>query len=336
MYALPQSTIAQLLFTAPPGLNFASVVGKLEKALARFPASRRALAWDCDDVAMFDLDGSRITLGYTEDLDGEFAACLTVAVGAGMQFPLAPPLAQNREQVCAQIIESLAARFPCDRLDWSETDLRVTPDVIDAMVEDVSRPTSRLGPTRRLTTEHLRDDLAREMSRKGFSELDRLMERMSVELEGRRPQPHDGMMGAGAERVSRSFLEAAARLKARAQSTAPQSGLSLEDGAIPSNDQPDLPKARPADLSRLRQALSRGRLPSATCTAAPPSTQMRLAAHALNCTLTVVYLPIGAALMTYSLLRGEDIRLSGRMMAATGAILTVAEMQFGGAVFSMI
>lgn len=335
MYALPQSTIAQLLFTAPPRLNFASIVEKLEKALTRFPASRRALAWDCDDVAMFDLDGSRIALGYTDDLDGEYAACLTISVGAGTQFPLAAPLAQNRDHICAQIIESLSARFPCDRLDWSETDLRVTPDVIDALVEDISRPESRLGPTRRLTTDHLRADPAPGGAPKGFPELDRLMERMSVELEGRRPQPHNWMKGAVAERASRSFLETAARLKARAQGHMPQSDVSLEDGATPSNDLPHLPKPRSADLSRIRQALHRGG-PMATAPEAPPSTQMRLAVHALNCTLIVVYLPIGAALMTYSLLRGEDIRLSGRMMAATGAILTLSEAQFGSSILSMI
>jgi hypothetical protein len=335
MQTLPQSTIAQLLFTAPPRLNFPTVVEKLEKALTRFPASRRALAWDCDDVAMFDLDGSRIALGYTEDLEGEYAACLTVSVGAGTQFPLAAPLAQNRDQICAQIIESLSARFPCDRLDWSESDLRVTPDVIDALVEDISRPATELGPMRRLTTDHLRLDSAEAAPPKAAAEIDRLMERMSVELEGRRPKSQPWMAGAVAERASRSFLETAARLKSRAQGNLPLTDHSLEESTVASNDAPDLPKPRSADLGRIRQALYRSRS-AATTEAEPSSTQMRLAVHALNCTLTVVYLPVGAALMTYSFFRGEDIRLSGRMMAATGALLTLSEAQFGGTILSMI
>ena len=44
----------------------------------------------------------------------------------------------------------------------------------------------------------------------------------------------------------------------------------------------------------------------------------RLAAHSLDATLLVVALPVGAAMMTYSLVRGGDLRTSGRMMALCG------------------
>ena len=47
---------------------------------------------------------------------------------------------------------------------------------------------------------------------------------------------------------------------------------------------------------------------------------MRLAAHAMNATLIVVWLPLGAAVMTYSLLKGEDIRLTSRLMVLTGCV----------------
>ena len=56
------STIAQLLFVKLPSLNFADLVSELDSALLRCPSLKRSITWDCDDVAMFDLDGARIVL----------------------------------------------------------------------------------------------------------------------------------------------------------------------------------------------------------------------------------------------------------------------------------
>ncbi len=55
------------------------------------------------------------------------------------------------------------------------------------------------------------------------------------------------------------------------------------------------------------------------------STPMRLAVHAMNATLILVWLPLGAAAMAYSLVKGEDIRVSGRLMAVTGTFLAFAQ-----------
>lgn len=51
------------------------------------------------------------------------------------------------------------------------------------------------------------------------------------------------------------------------------------------------------------------------------SLAMRLAAHTMNTTLILVSLPVGASLMTYSLLRGGDMAISGRVMAVTGTVM---------------
>jgi hypothetical protein len=40
-------------------------------------------------------------------------------------------------------------------------------------------------------------------------------------------------------------------------------------------------------------------------------------------------MPVGAAMMTYSILRGEDMRFSGRMMAITGLFLAASQSQMG-------
>jgi len=101
---------------------------------------------------------------------------------------------------------------------------------------------------------------------------------------------------------------------------------------IAANDQPDLPQARSAELAGVRQAL----YPAAEIGQnAPYSTQMRLAVHCLNATLILVYAPLGAAVMTYSVLRGENMALTARLMAVTGTMFALAHSPVGQTVAAM-
>ena len=49
----------------------------------------------------------------------------------------------------------------------------------------------------------------------------------------------------------------------------------------------------------------------------------------MNATLILVWAPLGAAVMTYSVLRGENMRLSARMMAVAGTIFALANSPVG-------
>ena len=87
-------------------------------------------------------------------------------------------------------------------------------------------------------------------------------------------------------------------------------------GFRPGNDRPDIPAPRDPELARLRDALY-----PPEDDAPPPhlvSPQMRLAAHAMNATLIMVALPVGTAMLTYSVLRGENMRLTSAALVATG------------------
>ncbi len=99
---------------------------------------------------------------------------------------------------------------------------------------------------------------------------------------------------------------------------APDAELVLSSAAA--NDRPDLPRRRDEDLARIRAALypEPEALPSETA-------QMRLAAQAMNATLIVVFMPLGVAAMTYSLMKGENIGFSARMMAVTGTLLGLSQ-----------
>lgn len=65
---------------------------------------------------------------------------------------------------------------------------------------------------------------------------------------------------------------------------------------------------------------------AAAAAAAHLSLPARCTAHAFNLALLVTALPLGAAMMVYTFLRGEDLRLSARMVALAGTAVTVTQL----------
>jgi hypothetical protein len=58
---------------------------------------------------------------------------------------------------------------------------------------------------------------------------------------------------------------------------------------------------------------------------APTSAPLRLAAHMIDATLMVLLLPVGAAMMVYSLSRGANLNTSARVMAITGVAMSLIQ-----------
>lgn len=56
------------------------------------------------------------------------------------------------------------------------------------------------------------------------------------------------------------------------------------------------------------------------------SLPLRIATHSINMSLIMTALPIGAAALTYNLLRGEDMTFTARLTTLTGLVLAI----FGG------
>ncbi|AWB48964.1 hypothetical protein HYN69_11055 [Gemmobacter aquarius] len=98
--------------------------------------------------------------------------------------------------------------------------------------------------------------------------------------------------------------------------------------AISANDAPDCPEPLHAHLARVRLALYADGPDHGQPATAPLSPQMRLAAYAMNATLVVVAFPVGAAVTTYSLLRGSDIRLSAQAIAVVASVLGIWQSGF--------
>ncbi len=262
------STIAELLFLDVPNLNFARLVSDLDTVLARFSELDRQLTWDYEDIASFDMPGTRIVLASTEAPRPGIAMSLTLSVGPSH---LPPRLNASPEQefprlrhdaLCSRLVERVRARLNPDAVMWHECEGLVSPEVLDAL--------AYLQP--------------------GVSP---------------RKDPQHPIFNAVDEKSIATLYAAGIRV---------------------ANDMPQLPPPRNPELSRLRAALYPPEVPEASQQASP---QMRLAAYSMNATLIVVALPIGAALMTYSVLRGDNMRMTSRAMVATGLATTLMNSPIG-------
>lgn len=144
--------------------------------------------------------------------------------------------------------------------------------------------------------------------------------------------PADGL-SAPTDPISRSRSRIAAATVAREAAESPELVNLWHDGfdapsapeARAANDQP---AASPCDDERLMRVRAALYDPVEGCDDPAPSVQMRLAVHAMNGTLIAVAAPVGAAVMTYSLLRGEDLRLTARALTLCGALMTMLNLGF--------
>jgi len=98
------------------------------------------------------------------------------------------------------------------------------------------------------------------------------------------------------------------RLVARVEATLDARRTGWERNGGPSAE-PELPLV---DLAGLDEVAAEAR---------PPSSALRLAAHIIDATLMVLLLPVGAAMMVYSLTRGANLTNSARALAVTGVAI---------------
>lgn len=315
MLDAPFSTIAQLVFADPQPLNFARVVGDLHTVLARFRGSSLRIEWDCEDIAMFDLPEARIVLGWNDQPGKGYSACLTVSVGP---LPSAPPTGietDGHESMCSRLIERLQSRFPATAILWHQTDQPVSADLLDALVEK----------------------LPALMELFPFQEPAWMADAMTEPAAPSAPPRHSKAEDITepdpkAETAAQVRPEAPKPLPPREASPRPARHARARLRAKIANDRPQLPRLRNAELSRIRAALYDPLEAALPVMTAP---QIRLASHAMNATLIMVWLPLGAAVMTYGLLKGDDIHLSARLMVATGTIVGLAQSPLGQTVAAM-
>ena len=93
------------------------------------------------------------------------------------------------------------------------------------------------------------------------------------------------------------------------------------------NDLPHLPRAGTERFERLRNMFD-AVVPTIRQDEGPPAYAegtfaSRLSVYVMNSTILLISFPAGMGLLTYNLLRGEDVRVNARMLALTGTAMGV-------------
>lgn len=279
--AFDDSTIAQFVFDRDPALNLSVLVRELDAALGRSGAGMRSVTWDCDDLVFLDLDGVRFTLSYSGDTVPGLPASLMLSVGPGPGHHHSPQDRRRYEDLCHLIADRLRERFAPRETLWHQVAGPVTADLVDdlfARLPDLSAGTPAAPLARR-----------------------------SAPAEAIRafPETEDDMPV--------SFVEKALAIRAaKAERARTAATTKSRPAPQPANSQPQVAATKAGDMSRLRAAL----YPEDEETP-PENVRMRLAASTLDVTLMMVYLPMGAAMLTISLLKGGNVNSSARVMALT-------------------
>jgi len=329
-------TVAQLVYADKQPLNFARLVGDLHSILVQVYGLEVSFEWDCEDIAFFDLPAARIALGWDDRPGKGYSACMTVSVGTLPGVPLLPAN-DGYEEICSRIVERLHGRFPALAILWHQTEEQLTSDLLDRLIDELP-PLMQLFPFQEpdwVADAMTRQSPGRAVALRGAEEMSEPETATKESAPIAQPTPKQVVENVanlaperddkGAELITLKFSGKSATARARARAKARASALASPLSEI-ANDRPTLPHPRSRELARLRDALYQAdpeEIP------APLSTQLRLTAHALNATLILVWAPLGAAVMTYSLLKGEDMKLSARLMVLTGLFATAIEGTIG-------
>lgn len=294
------STIAQFVFDHDPALDLPLLVKELDSALQRSGAGRRMITWDGDDLVLLDVEGARFTLSYTGDGNGN-PASLMISVGPGIGGLADPADRRRHDELCHLIAARLKARFSPGRMLWHQVTGPVTPDLIDDLFDRLPD----FDVTQKPAATQVRSEAAKVL--------------------GAFPESED--------LKTVSFAEKARAIKAAKTEHARATRLAKSAQAPdPANSQPDIRRSINPEMARLRAAL----YPDPTPGAAQQNVKLRLAASTMDMTLMVVFLPAGAAMLTYSLLKGGNVNASARMMALTCSILGLSQLPFAHSLIGLI
>lgn len=320
------STIAQLLYPDLQTLDFGRIVAELDTVLTRLRGSDVAICWDCDDLVTFDLPETRILLAWFDTGTRGRGGCLTVSVGPNPSAT--DPLSKAEHEVlCSRLVERIEGRFAPAGVLWLQVSGPVDSELVDDLIDtlpEVGGPS--LPPIDSILDALSRADLhkadlqSRPPHPRSVSapELSRMATEPTRAAVADVPKPAASVFAAKPTKASRRRL----RIPAPVAKQIVVAGV-----AEAANDQPHLPLPKNVELERLRGALYP--VVEEASEKAVYSTQMRIAAHCMNATLILVWAPLGAAVMTYSVLKGEDMRLSARLMAVSGTFFAVAHSPVG-------
>jgi hypothetical protein len=135
--AFQVSTIAELVFSTTPIVNFAHLVSQLDKTLTRFSAVPCRLRWEAEHWVSFEMPGTRIGLAQQDfPRNGvEMALCISVGPSDIAARGQAKRLlaAQKHPALCSRLADHLHQLYPANAILWYETQAQVDLDLLECL-----------------------------------------------------------------------------------------------------------------------------------------------------------------------------------------------------------
>ena len=344
------STIAQMVYHDEAALDFARIVTEVERVLAPLCPVPVGVDWTCDDLVTFTALRMRVVLAMSDvgandgASDGQPHGTSNVgpreriARGPGHRAAPANPtrparrgtcvtvsVAQTRTAdadpdqaaLCSRLVERIQSRFLPAAVVWHEVQGSVDADRVDALLtrlpaQNVAAVTA-LPPVHSILDQVLRTDDQKSATAQSRAKHAKQTQPPPSQIRQTTPAPAK----SGPEPLPAARLMVAVDQPLATVTPSPAAHAPGKDGP-----------QRNADLAVLRTAL----YPRVPVPPPAPSMQMRLVVHCFNATLIMVWVPLGAAVMIYTLLKGEDIVFSSRMIAVTGTVLALVTSPLGRSV----
>jgi hypothetical protein len=347
MSCIPSTTIAALCYAKPSSLNFQALAAELEETLRKNANLDVRVSTQYGDFIILDLTGLRICLAFC-DFRKEFAGMpslqnyaesLVLAVGSGPETADSGALFERRADMCKGLVDRIEAHHPSEKLLMIELDEMFSESVYDSVLEKIwpvlqstveeesaQAQVVPSAPEAQRSSTVDPDDIFPEISARFDAEL--------AKREGRKPadaqavaQPHDkldvfsgfwhlfgGQEAAPAPVVRPTHPCVAADKRGR---------RAMDANTLQSaHDQMDWVKR---DKIRVALYPTLSELPDPKN--AVPFVH-RAAIHSMNAAVIAFSLPVGAAVLTYSILGRESLGFTSRAMALVGTLTGVSHTGF--------
>ncbi|WP_146036510.1 hypothetical protein [Pseudotabrizicola formosa] len=302
--------------------RFVQVAEDLHLTLSQLDGAHVSLGWEGMTTAIFTVADVRIVL-RTANCPGDALTHLTVAVDLSSDGSPAG-LGSVCEETCASVIDHLQRRYPGVTTVKHRPADPVAPSVQDHRLAAVASLPQKPGVP---AFEGVSDGLASD-----GPDPEKDTGALPAQLGDGPIAPRQSTRASVARSKSAGARARAASARARGGAYFATSGGA--NGPFPRIvDEPSLPESHNVAFARVRSAFN-----YVEPEAPPPrlSTPLRLTTHALNASLIMVWAPLGAGVMAYALVKGENTRFSGQMVVLTGLFAAALNTPIGQYMSAMI
>lgn len=154
MEASSLSTIAQLLCYQSLPVNFAKLVGEVDKLLDQWSDHPFKASWDSETIVAFDQPGTRVILGWCEAPGLGLSGVLTVSVGPSTMLGK-PVMRPDAETLCARLLAHLCKRVTAEKVIWHRIACHMSAEWVDLLIDalpEADPPSPDPGPTEQVAT----------------------------------------------------------------------------------------------------------------------------------------------------------------------------------------